>query len=429
MIETAAPASPGRSMLAAALLGLAVAAWHFYFGAPLAKTMLMQSFNWLFDFDSSRFVGGWCTPGADVAHDIDIAFLPRHALSLATRPLCLGLNLVVQDPKLALMTLTALCAGSAAAMAYLLVASFCASEFDRLLLTLGFAASAQPLMMGVIPETYAFALAGVGLHLMLLARSRPGPIGNGFAARVSLFLNLGITVTNSALNLLSSVVMSWQRLGWRPWLRGEVRTWLWTLLALAVVVLPTAALVAPSLLTQAGAAPKQVWWIININRGEPATLGMVLISFFFYNVVAPAFTVIDLPAPDSHPMLDFRAFSFGAAGGAALALWAVASCLSVFLAWRERSTRRLLIVLLGWMLLTTVLHWYWQYRGSVYLYGAHNCFALFAIVVLGYSIAVQGRAALVVRAGAATMIVLAAVNNIGLYIGMIEFMRRQPLLP
>lgn len=431
MTDTALPTPQlsGRQWLIAAALGLAVAAFHFFHGIPLAKTVLLQSFNWMFDFDSSRFVGGWCTPGANVVEDINIGFAPRHALSLATRPLCLGLNALIGNPYVALMALTALCAGAAVAIAYLLAASFCAAEFDRILLALGFAVSAQPLMMGVIPETYGFALAGVGLHLMLVARKRPAPLGAGPAGVISLFLDLGVTLTNGALNLLSSIVQSWQRMGLRQWLRMELRTWLWAVLALALVVVPLAALYTPTLLQEAGTAPKHVWWVININRGEPATLAEVIRAFLVYNFVGPAYSVYPLPAPESHPMLDFRALNFGLAGALAAALWVLALCCSVYLALRKGGVQRYLWILLGWLLINIVLHWYWQYRGSVYLYGAHNCFALFGIGVLGYAIAVRERYAVVARSAAVVMIGLAAVNNIGLYLEMIDFLRRQPLAP
>ena len=213
------PQLGARSLLIAAAFGLAVAAFHLWHGAPLAHSVLMQSFNWVYDFDSSRFVGGWCTPGADVAQDMDIAFVARHLLSLGTRPLCLGLNRLIGNPALSLMALTALCAGLSASLAYGLAAAFCAREFDRLLLALGYAVSVHPLMMGVIPETYGWALMGVGLHMMLRAQRRDRAPDAGAWSVFSLFLDLGITVTNAALNLLSSAVLAWRRMSRQRWLR------------------------------------------------------------------------------------------------------------------------------------------------------------------------------------------------------------------
>ncbi len=413
----------------AVAIGLIAAAAHFFHGTALAHTVLLQSFNWVFDFDASRFVGGWCQAGADVARDMDLSFIARHALGLATRPVCLALLPLTGTPELALMALTALCAGLAAALAYGLAAAFCAAEFDRVLLALGYALSVHPLLLGLIPETYGFALMGIGLHWVLLAHGKADPLQPGVWGRVSLFLNMGFTVTNAALNGLSSAVLAWRRVGWRPWLALEVRTWLVAGGALAAVLIASAALFTPELLTQLGAAPQRVWWTVNINRGEPASLLMVVVTFVLYSFVAPVLTVIDLPAPDLHPMLDFRRFQFSAVGWAALTLWTVALAVSVRLAWQSSAMRRLLGVAALWLLMNTVLHAYWQYRGSVYLYGAHTSFALFAVLAMGYGCALQRYSAGRVRLFAALLVVLTAVNNTGIYVEMIRFLRQQALPP
>jgi hypothetical protein len=421
-------AAPARWSVALAL-GLLVAAFHFFHGRAVAHTVLMQSFNWVFDFDSSRFVGGWCTAGADVARDMDISFVARHALSLATRPACLALLPLTGTPELALMALTALCMGLTAGLAYGLAAVFCAAEIDRVLLALGYALSVHPLLLGLIPETYGFALAGIGLHWLLLARGKADPLQPGAWGRVSLFLNMGFTVTNAALNGLSSAVLAWRRVGWRPWLALEARTWLIAGGALAAVLVASAALFTPELLTHLGAAPQRVWWVVNINRGEPASPLMVVVTFVLYSFVAPVMTVVQLPAPDLHPMLDFRSFQFSPAGWAALALWAVAMSLSVRLAWQDSVLRRLLVVAGVWVLMNIVLHAYWQYRGSVYLYGAHTSFALFAVLAMGYGRALQRFAVGRVRLFATLLVVFTAINNGGAYVDMFNFLRQQPLLP
>ncbi len=415
---------PARRWMALAV-ALAVAAAHFFHGTALTHTVLMQSFNWVFDFDSSRFVGGWCTAGADVARDMDLSFVARHALSLATRPACLALLPLTGTSELALMALTALCAGAVAALAYGLAAAFCAAEFDRVLLALGCALSVHPLLLGVIPETYGFALMGIALHWVLLAHGKADPLQPGAPSRASLFFNLGFTLTNGALNLLSSAVLAWQRVGWRRWLALEARTWLIAGAALGAVLLASAALLAPELLATMGGAPQKVWWTVNINRGEPASLLMVVATFVLYSFVAPVLTVINLPAPDLHPMLDFRAFQFTPVGWAALALWAAAMAVSVRLAWRDAVPRRLLCVAGLWLLMNIVLHAYWQYRGSIYLYGAHTSFALFAVLAMGYGCALRRFDALRVRLFATLLVVLTAINNGGVYVDMIQFLRQQ----
>jgi len=418
------PELPQGSWLIAALLGLAAAAFHAAHGMQLANSVLMQSFNWVFDFDSSRFIGAWCTPGADVARDFDIAFVPRHALALSMRPLCMALQPLTADPGVALMLLTAACAGAVVATAYALAASFCEAEFDRIVLALGFGLSAQPLMLGVIPETFCFALLGIGVHLAMLARLRgAGPL-LGLPGAVSLFLNLGFTVTNAGLNLVSAAVLGWQRMPWPRWLAQQGRVWLLAGGALLALTLLAAWVYAPSLLGLAGTAPQRVWWIININRGEPASLLMVLCTFTLYSFVAPALSTINLAPDEPHLMLDFRTFSYGWTGGLALALWCATMAASVWLAWRGRDTRRLLLVVGIWMLFNLALHGYWQYRGSVYLYGAHTAFPLFAVLCMGYGGALQHYSPPLVRGVAISLVVLNAINNYGPYGSIAEFLLR-----
>ena len=433
MTTPAAPTAPGAlhraDLLAIISIALAVAAWHTVQGGVLAGTVLLQSFNWVFDFDASRFVGAWCTVGADVAADMDMSFLARHALSLPTRALCLALTPWQAQPTAALMLLTALLAGAVAALAYLLAAAWCASVVDRALLALAYAVSVHPLLLALIPETYGWALAGIGLHLVLLARADGRPLGGGWGAILSALIDVGVTVTNAVLNLLSSAVLSWRRMTLRAWLLQELRVWGLALLLLLLIVGLSLAIFAPQMPVQAGVAVKKVWWTININRGEPAALWEVIRTFFIYSFVAPAFTVVPLPPPDGHPMLDFRSFSYGLAGAAALALWSGALACSVMLAWASPRQRRLLVVAALWMAMNVVLHWYWQYRGSIYLYGAHTSFVLFAVLAMGYGSALQRWAGPLrwrVRAYAAALVLLTAWNNLGVYREMIDFLLRQP---
>ncbi len=415
----------GRDYALAGAVFLLVAGFHFFNGQRLAGTVLLQSFNWLFDFDASRFVAGWCVPGADVARELPLSFVARHALSLAVRPVCLGLTAITGDAQQALLALTALCAGCAAAIAYFLAAQFCAGCADRTLLALGFAVSTQPLMLGVIPESYGFALAGIGLHMVMVARQRALPPAAGAAAVITFMFNAGVTVTNAVLNLVSAAALAWRRVTPGKWLATELRTWVLAAIALLLVVVPLGALFTPTLLAGAGAAPKEVWWIININRGEPAGLARVIAALVPYSFVAPEFTLVDLKQ-DGHPMLDFREFRFGIAGAAALALWFAAMTAGVLFAWRDDALRRVLAIVCCWTLLNVLLHWYWQYRGSIYLYGAHTSFPLFALLVIGYAGAMRRFAPVLVRAMAMLMLSLAAFNNIGLYTEMIEFVVAQP---
>ena len=116
----------------------------------------------------------------------------------------------------------------------------------------------------------------------------------------------------------------------------------------------------------------------------------------------------------------------GTSGAAALALWGATILTGVYFMLRDKALRRLLLIVLAWMAVNIVLHWYWQYRGSVYLYGAHSAFALFVVLVVGYAKALQTLPATLTRSLMLCMIALTAWNNLGLYKEMIAFLIAQP---
>jgi hypothetical protein len=418
----------GRDYILATLLGMLIAGFHYYNGYPLAKSVLLQSFNWAFDLDSSRFVKAWTVPDADVSDVLPVSFVARHALSLAIRPLGLGFNMVIGDSYLAVMALTALCAGCVTVIAYFLAAQLCESRFDRLLIAAGYSFSAQPLMLGVNPETYGFALAGIGLHMVMVVNRRGLPPAVTGWSVVAFILNAGMTVTNAVLNLVASALLAWKRLTLLNWLATELKTGMFAALGLVVIVVPLAALFEPTVLANATSAPKQLWWIININRGEAAFLPAVIAALVPYGFVAPEFTMVNLP-DDGHLMLDFREFRYGPAGGVAIAAWFVTMAAGVHAALRDDTLRRILLIVLLWTLLNVVLHWYWQFRGSIYLYGAHTSFPLLVLLIIGYASAIRRFSPVMVRAVAATMLSLAALSNFSLYKGMIDFIIAQPPVP
>jgi hypothetical protein len=408
----------GRLPVALALAAL-VAGFHVIFGARLAHSVLLEGFNWLFDFDASRLLPGWCAAGADIHDDLSPNFIARHPLALAVRPLGLAVTAVWGDPGAALMVLTALCAGGAAALAYHLAALCCPREFDRVLLSLGFSAAAQPLVLGIVPETYGFALLGIGAHFFWLARAQ-GPL-SGWISALSLFINLGVTITNAALNWLSSVILAWGRTPLRIWLRDELKRALWVIAALLVLTLALAALFVPNSLNEVAKVPKLLWWTVNINRGEPASALTVAATLLVYNVVAPLAEFVQLPPPESHPMLDYRGWHFSAIGMLAVALWCAALAASTFIVARQAAQRRLLFVAWAWLLLNILLHAYWQFRGSIFIYGGHTVFALFLIAALGYGQALKQWRPSLVRLYALVMVACIAGSNWTSYAYVIDF--------
>jgi hypothetical protein len=118
-------------------------------------------------------------------------------------------------------------------------------------------------------------------------------------------------------------------------------------------------------------------------------------------------------------MLDFRAFSYGPLGLAACAAWAALLALGL-LSVLQDDRRRLWIACLAWFGFNLLLHWHWQYRGSVYLYGAHPHFALFAVALAALR---PGLPTWRLQAGRGLMLaflLLAGANNLNLYFDFIE---------
>jgi len=418
----------GRDYIFATLLGMLIAGFHYFNGYPLARSVLLQSFNWAFDFDSSRFVKAWTVPDVDVSDVHPVSFVARHALSLAIRPLGLGLNMVIGDSYLAVMALTALCAGCVTVIAYILAAQLCENRFDRFLMAAAYAFSAQPLMLGINPEVYGFALAGIGLHMVMVVNRRGLPPSVTGWSVVGFVINAGVTVTNAVLNIVASAVLAWRRVSLWTWITIEFKTGIFAAIGLALVVVPLAALFEPSVLADAPSAPKRVWWIININRAEPASLLAVIAALVPFGFVAPEFTMVDLPK-DGHSMLDFREFRYGLGGGISIAAWIVAMIVGAYVSLRDEGLRRILGVVLIWTSLNILLHWYWQFRGSVYLYGAHTSFPLFILLIVAYAGALRKYSPIITRVVATATLSIAALNNVSLYRQMIDYIVSQPPVP
>ena len=96
-----------------------------------------------------------------------------------------------------------------------------------------------------------------------------------------------------------------------------------------------------------------------------------------------------------------------------LALGAVAAA-------QDRQFRPVWIVALGWIACNLLLHSYWQFRDAIFLYAAHSHIGFFMLVLAGARWAQdrQSNGALVYGVAAALVTVLAAVNNLPLYLAL-----------
>ncbi len=396
-------------------------------GREVAFTVLLQSYNWLFDFDASRYLGGWCLPGVNVSEHLYFNHVVRHPLTVVLRPVCLALEPAFSDPRLALMALTAGMAGLMAALSYALAARCCAQLVDRLLITAWASLSAQPLMLGIIPEMYSPAMLGIGLSLLWLS----GLPGSTTPARwqwvITGVVNLGMTVTNAVLSVLASAVAAWGQTGLKTWLRREVLMWALVVVCTLLSALLLAWIYTPEHLGVAKDTAKSLWWAANMARGEPAPFWKVAATYIVYDVVAPISSFYPLPPPESHPMLDFRAFSFAAAGWCAAVLWLAMLAAAVASSWHARALRKPLLVAGLWLLFNVALHTAWQYRASVFIYGAHSFPALLVLLALGHGVIVaRGPAwAAMWRLAGGVLLALLLVNNLDRYREGIQFLIAQ----
>ncbi len=426
--RTAALGPTGRQDWLIGLLVFALVTWLQWLGGrEVAATVLLQSYNWLFDFDASRYLGGWCLPGVNVSEHLYFDHVARHPLTVVLRPACLAIEPAFSSPKLALMALTAGLAGLMAALSFALAARCCRGLVDRLLITALASLSAQPLMLGIIPEMYGPAMLGIGLSLLWLSglpgSGRPGPVRWVVAG----VLNLGMTVTNAGLSLLASAVAAWGQMGLKIWLRREAGLWLVVIACLVLSALLLAWIYTPEHVAVAGHAAKSLWWAANMVRTETAPLWKVAATFVVYDVVAPVSSFYQLPAGEDHPMLDFRAFDFALAGWCAVALWLGLLASSVTLAWQEAHLRRPLAVAVLWLVFNILLHTFWQYRASIFIYGAHSFPALVVIAALGHSQAVARSQAWAWSARTAWLVLalLLLINNGERYRELIVFLVNQ----
>jgi hypothetical protein len=216
-------------------------------------------------------------------------------------------------------------------------------------------------------------------------------------------------------------------MGLKAWLRREVGLWLLVLASLLLSALLLAWIYTPEHLGSAKNAAKSLWWAANMVRTDTAPLWKVAATYLVYDVVAPVSSFYQLPAGEDHPMLDFRAFNFAPAGWCAVVLWLAILAAAVASAWQDSSLRKPLAVAGLWLVFNVGLHTLWQYRASVYIYGAHSFPALLVVLALGHGAAVaRGPArALTARVAGGALLALLLVNNLDRYQEVINFLSTQ----
>jgi hypothetical protein len=406
----------------AALVAAAVATFHLLAAAPLVGGALLGSMNFAFDLDPSLYVDRWCRAGGLAVDGSDKIIWGRHPGALVVRPLCLGLVEAGFSPQRAAMILAAAFAGLSAGGAFLFARLIGLAMLDALLGALCFALSAQPLFLGAIPESFGLALLGIVGHFCLLARWADRPFPPRGAAIASAVVNFGVTLTNGLLFILSWIVMSLRRAPLAAWIRETVVTGAMAGAALLALILAVTLAYTPGVFEDPARSAREFWWGVNIDNSAPAPAWRVLATFLVYDFVAPVFTVVPIEG-GAKQMLDFRGFAFDPMGAVAVAAWLVLLSLGIASAAHDGPRRRLWIVCGLWFAVNLLLHWQWQYRGSVWLYGAHSHFALFALALVGLRAELTPQRKRLARAALLLLLAASATSNLDQYFALVETFR------
>ncbi len=383
MTLVSASARPGQisggDLALAGLLLVLFALGHTYASHALLGANVLKSYNWVFDFDSARFVQIWCSRPYEPA-DYAVSWAFRHPLIMAVRPICLALHGGGVSSAQASLMMAAAIAGLVVALGYLFCRVVALEQLDALILSLWLGISAQPLMLGALPEAYGLALCGIGLSFLVFARQQlagPAPLTLRLLALV---LNAGITITNGVLPVICEALATRAQHGRGTKWRRLLFVYLTAFAVFALLAAGLNVIFRPSAADGAVAAAKQVWWSVHINNEQPADLAQIARTLTAYNLVAPHFTTVLIEPAAPKPMLDFRLWRYDWIGQAALLLTVVAFSLAALRVMRDRPYRAVWLVALGWLIANILLYRYWQYRGSIYIYGAHVSFALCAIL-------------------------------------------------
>ncbi|HEY0044119.1 MAG TPA: hypothetical protein VGB62_06180 [Allosphingosinicella sp.] len=404
--------------LYALLIAAAVAAFLFWTAAPVTDGRLLASLNWAFDYDPLLYVDRWCRAGGLAIDGSDHLVWGRHPAALVVRPLCLGLTDLGLDPRAAAMLLAAAFSGLCAGAVFLFARTLRLHSADSALAALAFAVTAQPLFLGAIPESFGLAMLGIIGHFCLLARWSERPFPPRAATALSTVSNFGITLTNGMLVILSWIATSAGRVSPKLWLRETTRTGLISAALLLAPILAVTIAYTPGVFADPLRSVREFWWGVNIDNGAPAPFLTVFATFALYDYVAPGFTSLGIEG-GAKTMLDFRAFSYGPLGLAAAAAWAALLALGIASALQD-ARRRLWLVCALWFGFNLLLHWHWQYRGSVYLYGAHPHFALFALAIAALRPELAAWRRRLGRGLMLAFLLLAGASNLGLYFRFIE---------
>lgn len=410
-------------------LTLAIAAGLVYsrLALLLAETSFSDFINLAFDFDPAYYVRSQAGPPATDGMGIN----HKHPLWMIFRIFAWPFTLAGLEPK-AVAALSASLIGAISAMlVYAVVRGTGARRAESFLASVFYAASATPLVVGMIPESYGWA----GLTLLALwfayqrSLSRPslGRPSQRLWVRAAVAVAVtGTTLTNAVQALIAEAVDGWRgRTGMAEALRAR---WLPFCALVTLGVLGTLALNQPAdtwnMITDPLGTARSILW--NATHGPKEGLAAVLETFLVFSFFAPGYT--EVPLSPLVPMVDFRAWLYPSWMLATIAVWGLFALINVAVAWHLGTQRPWLLALTAALVFNVLFHLGFQYRGSLFLYGAHTHALVFLLAVSAAPHA--GRQGGVARVGylltLAALTTAAVVNNLPRATELVQRMQHLP---
>jgi hypothetical protein len=360
----------GADVALAMILGAVALVLYVVPGLRLASGKYLDYYNLAFDFDPARYVSTFALSPADPG-----GF--KHPLILLLRPLALPFLAVGLDPKQASVLVMAMFGGGTVALCFLFLRVIRAGRPEAIALTILFAVTGTQLFTSIITEAYGPAGFGVAaLWLLTAARLADGKSRVWQRYAIAVF-SFGVTLTNIMQVFVAELLVSLRTAGPVEALRraivfGLVLTGLLVVLGVAVWHQELAVLLADPVL-----ALKQIYWLR--TKGERTGALQVVQTFLGYSFVSPEYDYLHLP--EGIDMRDFRGWRFSAIGAVAMPLWLLFLATGAAGAFVNPRTRWLASGIAVALVLNILFHLDFQFRGSLYIYGSHMHFLVFALAV------------------------------------------------
>jgi hypothetical protein len=401
-------------------IGIAVFLFHLWHVPAVAAAEISRKGNLAFDFDNDRFLRLWVVSPFPVGANEDY-YAVRHAL--AVLPRLIGVPLVKAGLEAGIVAggIAAFCAALGSVLAFRIALALGVQRWLALILTALWTLSAVSLLLGVIPETYDLAIVALAWQFLIAIRWTLGQTPSLATRITAAVANFGITITNVVLSGLTELVC---RLIRQPLRKAVLGTAGFSAAVAAIgIVLTIISFLAWPVqgIDSSKGAVKQLYWSASSaeRTGDRQSAAQVAWTFGAISFVAPPPARYPSGDPENPYLYDMRGHDYGAAGWLAVLGWLGLLALGAVAAAQERQFRPVWIIAALWIAGNIGLHSYWQFRDTLFLYSPHSHIAFFILAIAGARWAQRfAGGAPAYGAAAAAVTLLAALNNLPIYLGL-----------